>query len=557
MVLETSWGTRGGWIIVRDVLLIGPWHHEHDRSNTHRRAPTDYDADHVLLRTVRCVNGEVQIALDCEPAFDYGRRRAQLGATPTAATTRRIGRVEHSDVELRLTTDLNVGFEGPRATARHLMKAGEQAFCALSWSEHAAAADVRRGLRAARLDRAPLAALARARAVPRPPVAHAPAAQRADAQGPDLRPDRRDRRRGDDLAARDAGRRAQLGLPLQLDPRLDVRALGPLHARLRLGGQRLLLLRRRRRGGRARASCRSCTGSTAAPRCPSSTLDHLSGYEGARPVRIGNAATTRTSTTCGAPCSTPSTCTRSSRDRLHERVWPHAVPPGRGGAGALARARPRHLGGARRAAALHLLQADVLGRRRPRRAPGRAARGLGARGALARGRPTRSATTSARNALDERGVFTQHYDTDALDASVLLMPLVRFLPSDDERVRATVLAIADELTDDGLVLRYRVRGDRRRPARRGGHVHDLLVLAGLGAVRDRRARAGARPLRAPALLRQPARAVRRGDRQPDGTPPGQLPAGVHAPGADQRGHPRHPRRGGARAPGGAVPPATP
>ena len=29
MVLETSWGTRGGWIIVRDVLLIGPWHHEH------------------------------------------------------------------------------------------------------------------------------------------------------------------------------------------------------------------------------------------------------------------------------------------------------------------------------------------------------------------------------------------------------------------------------------------------------------------------------------------------------------------------------------------------
>jgi GH15 family glucan-1,4-alpha-glucosidase len=57
--------------------------------------------------------------------------------------------------------------------------------------------------------------------------------------------------------------------------------------------------------------------------------------------------------------------------------------------------------------------------------------------------------------LDERGVFTQHYDTNALDASLLLMPLVRFLPPDDERVRATVLAIADELTADGLVLRYR------------------------------------------------------------------------------------------------------
>jgi len=54
MVLETSWDAEGGWIIVRDVLLIGPWHHEHDRSHTHQRAPTAYDADHVLLRMVRC-----------------------------------------------------------------------------------------------------------------------------------------------------------------------------------------------------------------------------------------------------------------------------------------------------------------------------------------------------------------------------------------------------------------------------------------------------------------------------------------------------------------------
>jgi GH15 family glucan-1,4-alpha-glucosidase len=59
--------------------------------------------------------------------------------------------------------------------------------------------------------------------------------------------------------------------------------------------------------------------------------------------------------------------------------------------------------------------------------------------------------------VDERGVFTQHYDTDALDASVLLMPLVRFLPTDDRRIVATVYAIADELTVDGLVLRYLVK----------------------------------------------------------------------------------------------------
>ena len=59
------------------------------------------------------------------------------------------------------------------------------------------------------------------------------------------------------------------------------------------------------------------------------------------------------------------------------------------------------------------------------------------------------------NGVDSRGVFTQHYETDVLDASNLLIPLVRFMPKGDERVRATVLAIADELTDNGLVLRYK------------------------------------------------------------------------------------------------------
>jgi GH15 family glucan-1,4-alpha-glucosidase len=59
------------------------------------------------------------------------------------------------------------------------------------------------------------------------------------------------------------------------------------------------------------------------------------------------------------------------------------------------------------------------------------------------------------NGVDERGVFVQHYGSTALDASLLLMPLVRFLPPSDERIRDTVFAIADELTEYGLVLRYR------------------------------------------------------------------------------------------------------
>ncbi|HEV2075338.1 MAG TPA: glycoside hydrolase family 15 protein, partial [Thermoleophilaceae bacterium] len=135
MVLETSWGTRGGWVIVRDVLLIGPWHHEEDRSDTHRRSPTDYDADHVLLRLIRCVNGEVQVNMDCEPVFDYGRRRATWEFSGPGYHEG-LARAEGVDLELRLTSDMNMGFEGPRATARTLIKEGETQFCALSWSKH-------------------------------------------------------------------------------------------------------------------------------------------------------------------------------------------------------------------------------------------------------------------------------------------------------------------------------------------------------------------------------------------------------------------------------------
>jgi GH15 family glucan-1,4-alpha-glucosidase len=55
------------------------------------------------------------------------------------------------------------------------------------------------------------------------------------------------------------------------------------------------------------------------------------------------------------------------------------------------------------------------------------------------------------------GIFRQHYETDALDASLLLIPLLRFLPPDDARVRDTVMAIARDLTMNGLVLRYRTQ----------------------------------------------------------------------------------------------------
>jgi len=72
LMLETTWQTRTGWIIVRDAMCMGPWHNLTERSHTHRRSPTDHDAEHCLLRTVKCVSGAVDLSMSCDPVFDYG-----------------------------------------------------------------------------------------------------------------------------------------------------------------------------------------------------------------------------------------------------------------------------------------------------------------------------------------------------------------------------------------------------------------------------------------------------------------------------------------------------
>jgi alpha,alpha-trehalase len=56
---------------------------------------------------------------------------------------------------------------------------------------------------------------------------------------------------------------------------------------------------------------------------------------------------------------------------------------------------------------------------------------------------------------EKRKAYAQAFDSDQLDAAALLMPLLGFLPPTDERMKSTIDAIADELTEDGLVLRYR------------------------------------------------------------------------------------------------------
>ena len=127
-------------------------------------------------------------------------------------------------------------------------------------------------------------------------------------------------------------------------------------------------------------------------------LLHLDGYEHAQPVRVGNGAYAQKQHDVWGALLDSIYLHTKSRDGLAESTWEILVQAGRPCDRRLARARPRDLGGARRAAALHLVEGHVLGRLRPRRAAGAPARGPRAQRALAaRGRP-RSTPTSASTA---------------------------------------------------------------------------------------------------------------------------------------------------------------
>ena len=133
----------------------------------------------------------------------------------------------------------------------------------------------------------------------------------------------------------------------------------------------------------------------------------------------------------------------------------------------LAAAGRGDLGGAWRPQELHRVEGDGVGRLRPRRPIDR---GVRARRPLDRWREARDtvhADVCARGFNAELGYFTQSYGSTNLDASLLLMAMVGFLPADDERVVATVRAIEDHLLEDGFVKRYDETGNVDGLA--GGH----------------------------------------------------------------------------------------
>ncbi|MGH3142380.1 MAG: glycoside hydrolase family 15 protein, partial [Gaiellales bacterium] len=130
-VLETTWKTPMGWVVVREALTLGPWDHE-DEITPHTRPPADDDGDHMLVRTVECIEGSVEVELICEPAFDYGRTPAEWTAVDGG---RQAADATGAEQTIRLRSDLPLGIEANRVRARHILKPGESAYCALSWAK--------------------------------------------------------------------------------------------------------------------------------------------------------------------------------------------------------------------------------------------------------------------------------------------------------------------------------------------------------------------------------------------------------------------------------------
>jgi GH15 family glucan-1,4-alpha-glucosidase len=464
LVVETTWRARSGWIVVRDALCIGPWYHQQRRSGTHRRPPTDHEAEHILLRTVKCIVGSVELNLDCEPVFDYGRTEASWEYSGQGYGEA-IAHGGDGDVPLRLVTNLRMGFEGRGAHARTMLREGERAFVALCWPRSQWSASEEYWAERA------------------PPVTCDEAFERMERTGEFWRgwinqgvfPEhpwqsylQRSALTLKGLTYAPTGAllaAATTSLPETPggERNYDYRYTWIRDATFMLWGLYTLGLDREANDFfyfvaevcQGEEDLQIMYGVGGEKELPEQVFEHLSGYEDALPVRVGNAASTQAQhDVWGAVLDSVYLHTKS-RDYLPERVWPtlkRAVEcavanwhkPDQGIWEV--RGEPRNFTSSK-------LMCWVACNRGARLAQLHGDRELAASWRKA---AEEIHADICEHGVDERGVFVQHYDTTALDASVLLMPLLRFLPSDDPRIRKTVLAIADELTVDELVLRYRV-----------------------------------------------------------------------------------------------------
>jgi GH15 family glucan-1,4-alpha-glucosidase len=445
LVIETTWVTDTGWLVVHDSMTIGEWE---ETAGPGSRPRTEHDADHSLLRTMTCIDGEVEVEMECAPRFDYGERAARWEGGQLGQATASGG-----GAELQLTTDMELSIEGAAARGSLRLKENESGFCALTWGETPLGGPRSSPEALERLDstedfwrkwlrdgdfpdhpwrihlqRSALV-LKGLTYAPTGAILAAPTTSLPESPGGERNWDYRYswirdstfslwalHTLGFDQEARDF-MRFVVGV-CRRDPRLQIM--------YGIGGERDLSER---------------------------ILPHLDGYGGARPVRVGNGAfSQRQNDVWGALLDSiylhqkalRGTGTRADRQLIAEQVqaaidaWEHpdqGIWESRG--------EPQHYVSSK-------LMIWVAVDRGARLARDNGHADLAEKwGATAE---------RMRAEIIERGVregiFRQHYDTDALDASTLLIPLVRFLPPDDPRVLATVDAVAERLTQDGLVLRY-------------------------------------------------------------------------------------------------------
>lgn len=436
MVLATTWQTRTGWLSVRDFLAIGPWHRRSDRSSLHRRTPGDFDARHLLVRSASCLHGTVDVVLDCEPCFDYGRVDAQWeysGPSYDEVVT-----TNPDFVRLTLAGDLRLGIEGRAVRARHRLSQGESCFITLNWADRPPPADRaeidacltetnrfwRGWIDGGRFPDHPWREQLQRSAFTLKGLTYASTGALLAAPTTSL-PEHPGGQRNWDYRytwVRDAAFTLwalhALGFDAEADDFLaflgDV--LEPRHAD----------------GGASSATgvdpslqvLYAVDGTTA---LPETELTHLSGYGGSRPVRVGNDAYRQEQLDIlGAIVDCVYQQTRT-RDSLSERAWrivvqvvEQALRCWREPDQSIweTRGEPRQYTFSK---VMCWVAAD------------RGARLAALRGERERADRWWNAALEIHadicaHGMDERGRFTQSYGSDQLDASLLVLPLVRFLP---------------------------------------------------------------------------------------------------------------------------------
>jgi GH15 family glucan-1,4-alpha-glucosidase len=455
-VIETTWMTPQGWVRVVDALTIGEWH-DNEEGSSHTRPPTDYDADHIMVRVIECMQGQVQMEMVCEPMLDYGRTMAKWSVVEDERTDSgpALDASDGSDrTAFRLFSDMRMGIEGNRVHARHTLSEGEKRFCAMSWTE---------GLGGPRTVEQAEAHLKR--------TTHFWRTWLAEGTYPD-HPWRIHLERSAlvlkgltfmPTGALVAAATTSLPETPQGSRNWDYRYCWMRDATFTLWGlhalgldweaddfvQYVADLERNEDG-----SLQIMYGIKGDKQLQERTLDHLKGYENARPVRIGNGAyNQRQNDVYGAVLDSVYLHSKK-RDHIPERLWPVLIDQVRCAERVWrepdqgiweARGEPRHYVSSKLMCWVAMDRGARLAERR----------GEDEHASHFQQLADEIKAEILDKGVDKRGVFRQHYDTDALDASNLLIPLVRFLPPKDERVCATVRAIKEELTENGLVLRYR------------------------------------------------------------------------------------------------------